>query len=225
MIINLIIGLLLGAAAKPISDIFTDKLLKARGKELKQKKENLIIHTLLSALLGAGIGASFGISLQALFVFLLLLIGNIVSTSDIACRIIPNETVLAILLIKLLFGVTALLKPGAMPSWNPLLSLAGFAVMTLIFLLPALKGGKVGAGDIKLAMAVGFSSELMPGLLAVVFMGVLVLVYGFVQKRIPVLGRLPLIDFMKTSFPMGPFLCAAQIGAMLCCGAGLIIAK
>lgn len=225
MIINSIIGFLLGAAAKPLSDVFSDKLLKARGKSLSISRFGIIAQTLISAFLGAGIGLILGTGIRALFLLLLLFIGNIVSTCDISCRTIPNETVLAMLVLKLIFGALALLRVCSIPSWQPLLSLAGFAVMAVIFFLPALKGGKVGAGDVKLAMAVGFASELMPGLLAVVFMGILVLAYGFVQKRLPSLGSMSAASFLKSSFPMGPFLCAAQITSMLLYSSGAVILK
>ena len=58
-------------------------------------------------------------------------------------------------------------------------------------------------------MAIGFSAELMPGLVAICLMGMLVLVYGFFQRNYPIL------EYFKTTFPMGPFLCAAQVLALV----------
>ncbi|MCF0141148.1 MAG: prepilin peptidase [Mogibacterium sp.] len=168
-----------------------------------------LLQLLISALLGGGIGYRFGFSLQSLFLILLLFVGNVISFTDIQCRIIPNDMIITIFGIKLVFGILALMKVGNLPKWNPLLSLAGFAVLAAIFFLPVIFGKKIGFGDIKLAMAMGFAAELMPGLYAICLMGGLVILYGFLQREVPFVG------FLKMNFPMGPFLCTALIVALL----------
>lgn len=208
-VIASVVGLLLGAALSLLSEPVSRHLLEKRGKEFKPQKVTRILQTVISSLLAGMIGWVAGFSLQSLFLLSLLYVGNIISTTDIQYRLIPNDTVLLLLGTKLVFGILALLKVGGLPSWNPLLSLAGLAVLGVIFFLPGVLGGKVGMGDVKLAMAIGFCAELMPALIAICLMGVLVLIYGFLQRSYS------LMAFLKINFPMGPFLCAAQLLALL----------
>ena len=209
MIVNILTGCLLGAAMKPLSDPLSRRLLTVRNKEYRETRKMYLLQLLISALLGGGIGYRFGFSLQSLFLILLLFVGNVISFTDIQCRIIPNDMIITIFGIKLVFGILALMKVGNLPKWNPLLSLAGFAVLAAIFFLPVIFGKKIGFGDIKLAMAMGFAAELMPGLYAICLMGVLVVIYGILQRQVPFIG------FLKMDFPMGPFLCTALILALL----------
>ena len=124
------------------------------------------------------------------------------------CRIIPNPTVLAIFALKLLLIAGALLNiPGA-PSFGLLSSLGGMVFCFLVFSAPALMGKQVGAGDIKLAAAMGFLLGFGSSLLAVPFMGLLILGCSMVQRQ------MPLLAFLKTDIPMGPFIAA---GMMITC--------
>ena len=205
----MVVGAAYGAAAKPLSDFLSKKLLKNRSKEFKDEKTSFLIQLILSALLGGGIGAICGFTWMSLFLAALLFCGDVISTTDLQYRIIPNDMVLTLLGIKLLFGIPALFKVGGFPAWSPLLSLAGLAVLGVIFFLPSIFGGSIGFGDVKLAMAIGFCSELMPSLMAVALMGMLVLAVGTIQRKTS-FGV-----FLKTQVPMGPFLCAAQVIALL----------
>ena len=205
----ILIGAAAGAAFKPLSDTISRKLLEARSRVFKDDKTSFLIQLAISAGLGAGIGWRSGLTLNSVFLLTLLFSGNIISTTDIQYRIIPNEMVLTIAGIRIIFGVLSFLKIGDLPVWNPLMSLAGFAVLTVIFILPTVTGGKIGMGDLKLAMAIGFASGLMPALIAICLMGMLVLLYGAVQRHYAFQA------FLKSSFPMGPFLCAAQVLAFL----------
>ena len=209
MILNILLGVLIGAICKPLSDPVSRKLLTKRNKEYSETKQVFLIQVLISAGLGGGIGFVSGFSLRSLFLLSLLYVGNIVSTTDVQHRIIPNDMVLTLFGVKLVFGILALLKIGGLPKWNPLLSFAGLGTLAVIFFLPSFFGKKIGFGDIKLAMAIGFCAELMPGLMAVCFMGGLVLLYGLIQRRYP------FASFLRINFPMGPFLCTAQVLALL----------
>ena len=88
-------------------------------------------------------------------------------------------------------------------------SLLGLAVCFVIFFLPSLFGKAVGAGDVKLASAMGFALGLVGSLYAVVCMGALVLLYALIDSRVPLPQRL------KTMIPMGPFLALALIVVLL----------
>ena len=209
MIPELIAGIAIGAACKPLSDPVSKKLLTVRKKDFLENRTAFLIQLVVSAGLGGAIGCIHGFSFMSLFLIMLLYTGNIISTTDVQHRLIPNDTILAFFGIKLVFGILALLKVGDLPAWNPLLSLAGLGVLGAIFFLPGLLGKKIGFGDVKLAMAIGFCAELMPALLAVCLMGILVILYGIVQRRYS------LAAFLRVNFPMGPFLCTAQILALL----------
>ena len=112
---------------------------------------------------------------------------------------IPNELVLAILILAAVFGFT-----GAI-VFNIWQSLLGMVVCFVIFFLPSLFGKQVGAGDIKLAAAMGFALGLTGGLYAVAGMGTLVLLYVLIDRRMPLPQRL------KTMIPMGPFLAVSLV--------------
>ena len=63
----------------------------------------------------------------------------------------------------------------------------------------------VGAGDIKLAAAVGFCLGIMNLLVAIVIMGICVLVYTLVQNKLAISAML------QSMIPMGPFIALAMI--------------
>ncbi len=142
----------------------------------------------------------------------LLTICIAVSASDWLCRIIPNPTVLAIFALKLLLIAAALLKIPGTPAIDLLSSLGGMVFCFLVFSAPGLLGRNVGAGDIKFAAAMGFLMGFGSGLLAIVIMGFLVLGYCMLQRQMPILM------FLKTDIPMGPFIAAGlMIAAVLPC--------
>ena len=98
--------------------------------------------------------------------------------------------------------------PGA-PTFRVLSSLIGMVFCLLVFSAPGLMGKRVGAGDIKLAAAMGFLLELQTTLIAIVVMGVLMLGYSVFQRK------MPLLVFLKTDIPMGPFLAAGMLLAWM----------
>ena len=200
---------LLGAALSYPVLLLNRQLLKNRGLESKEGKAEHIILPAAMGLFGAAIGwravAVWQSALvwETLYLYLTLFVCASVSCIDARHRIIPNELVLALLAFAIAFGAAG----ATQIDW--LSSLGGFAVCFVLFLLPALFSKKVGAGDIKLAAAMGFCVGLMGSLYAVTMMGVLVLAYVAVQYRIPIVQRL------KTLVPMGPFLAAALISVSL----------
>ena len=76
-------------------------------------------------------------------------------------------------------------------------------------MLPALMSRQVGAGDIKLAAAIGLCLGLNDSLLCIVLMGVIVIVYVLAQQS------MPLLNMIREMIPLGPFLCAAQCLVLL----------
>jgi prepilin signal peptidase PulO-like enzyme (type II secretory pathway) len=99
----------------------------------------------------------------------------------------------------LIFGLSKIIY------FNLLHSLAGMTACFILFLLPAALKKHVGAGDIKLAAALGFSAGIPGCLYAIALMGILIILY------IMITGREPLLLMVKKLVPMGPFMAAALI--------------
>ena len=162
-----------------------------------------------TAVCGGGIGFCIREWLPAAGALAVLTIGLTLAVADWLCRIIPNPTVLAVFGLKLLLMAAALLHiPGA-PTFRVLSSLIGMVFCLLVFSAPGLMGKRVGAGDIKLAAAMGFLLGLQTTLIAIVIMGVLMLGYSVFQRK------MPLLVFLKTDIPMGPFLAAGMLLAWM----------
>ena len=136
-------------------------------------------------------------------------VGITVAVCDLLCRIIPNPTVLAIFAVKLLLIALALLKVPGAPALGFFSALGGMAFCFLVFSAPGSFGKRVGAGDIKLAAAMGFFLEFGSALVAMVIMGALILGYSMVQRK------MPLLTFLKTDIPMGPFIAAGMLLAYM----------
>ena len=133
---------------------------------------------------------------------LLICICTAFTVTDQMHRIIPNQTVLAVLGLKLFGGLPSLFGVQGFLPFDPVQSLIGMAVCFAIFSLPGFFGKHVGAGDIKLAAAMGFFLGFEYALIGIVFMGMLVIIYSVLQRKVPFPA------FLRTQIPMGPFLAA-----------------
>ena len=94
-------------------------------------------------------------------------------------------------------------------------ALLGMLACFLVFSFPGILGKNVGAGDVKLAAAMGFLLGTYSSLLGIVIMGVMILGFSFMQNKMPVL------QFVKTNIPMGPFITVGMMVAFV--GAPLLI--
>ena len=143
-------------------------------------------------------------------VFLLLTL----SITDIRCRIIPNDIVLGIFAAKLIFSVPAMLGLNGFPQVDLKSSLIGMAGFFILYMLPALFGGAVGFGDVKLAAALGFTLGLGSSLICVCLMGLPFLAYIIVRRMLaPCPAEAKLGEILRTRLPMGPVFaaCAAAV--------------
>lgn len=174
---------------------------------LSPQSEHLLCTAM--ALPGGAVGALTSGIAAPLIALVLLCICGTVSLMDWLWRIIPNQTVLAVMGLKLLLGAAALVKLPGIPAFGTVQSLIGLFACLAVFFLPALLGHSVGAGDVKLAAAMGFLLGIHNALLGVVIMGLLVIGYMFVQRR------MPLLTFLKSDIPMGPFIAAGMFTAFL----------
>ena len=203
------LGAALGLLCRVLCDRLTGHLLQRREKPCEASRPERLLGTVLSVAAGGLIGLLAESFAEAAYFFLLLIPSQTAALADLRARVIPNEMVLALLGVTLLFGIPGALGAEGFPAWRPLLALLGLVVCFVIFLLPAALSKQVGAGDIKLAGAMGFCLGLWGGLFAVVLMGLMVLAYTVLQYRIPTL------IFLKSKIPMGPFLAAAMVGMLL----------
>jgi leader peptidase (prepilin peptidase)/N-methyltransferase len=142
--------------------------------------------------------------LVALLISILVTLGIIIAYIDINIKIIPNETVLAIVIMGIIFqtmnyGLKSLL--GAFAS---------MVVMMVVFTsVAAFVGfGKVGAGDIKLAGAMGIALGYPLIMTAVIIMAIVLLVFiiaGMAMKKI----------YLSTMLPFAPFMISGFVAALI----------
>ena len=198
-LLPVICGVALGAVISLPVRIVSGLLLKRRGFAPEMERKHFWMLLISLALIGGVIGWRAGLTFRGLYLLLLLFVSACAFYIDAKHRVIPNELVLAILVFAAVFGFT-----GAI-TFNIWQSLLGLVVCFIIFFLPSLFGKQVGAGDIKLASAMGFALGLVGGLYAVAAMGALVLVYVLIERDMPLVQR------FKTMIPMGPFLALSLV--------------
>lgn len=141
--------------------------------------------------------------LAAMELMLLLNAAIVLTAIDMRIRVIPNELVLALLLTSVAF---ALLEHGlaALP-----LRLLGMAAALVIFLGTALLGlSKIGGGDIKLAMVIGFAAGFPNVLIAIAVMGLAALASRLWDSQ-------PWSLRMKTQLPFAGFMMIGLLAALL----------
>lgn len=174
-------------------------LLRQRGLDpaMERKQQWVLLGCMAAA--GGLIAWRAGVSLRALYLMLVLLVAASVSYIDAKHRVIPNELVMAVIVLSAVFGLTGVIS---FQIWS---SLLGFVACFITFLVPCIWKQKIGAGDVKLAAAMGFALGFSGSLYAIVCMGGFVLLYLLIEQRLPVAERL------KTMIPMGPFLAAALV--------------
>jgi prepilin signal peptidase PulO-like enzyme (type II secretory pathway) len=199
VLLPIVYGAALGAVLAVPARLLSELLLKRRGFEAQMERKHFYILLAAMALIGGVIGWRAGVSFRGLYLLLVLWVSACAFYIDAKHRIIPNELWLAVLVFAVAFGV-----PGAIrfQIWQ---SLLGLAVCFVIFFIPSLFGHKIGAGDVKLASAMGFALGLTGSLYAIACMGGMVLVYAVLDQSMPLPQRL------KSMIPMGPFLALALV--------------
>ncbi|MDF2884750.1 MAG: Type leader peptidase family, partial [Clostridiaceae bacterium] len=157
LVIYVILGLLIGYL---IPDISLKIMEYKKGKENIKKSEGFLFSKLCKicfCLFNGVIWASTGLHINSVFVALLISIqitlAFIIAFIDINIRIIPNELVLTIIILGIIFQTINYGLYGIIGS-----------IMSMIFIMivfTAIAGfmgfGKVGAGDVKLAGAIGLA--------------------------------------------------------------------
>jgi leader peptidase (prepilin peptidase)/N-methyltransferase len=144
-----------------------------------------------------------GIVVAAL-VSIQITLGLIIAFIDVNIRIIPNELVLTVLILGLVFQTLLYGMYGIIGS-----------VMSMIFIMIVFTSvavfmglGKVGAGDVKLAGAIGFALGYPLIVTAMVTMAIVLIVCilaGLALKKIQ----------LSTMLPLAPFLVAGYVFSLL----------
>jgi leader peptidase (prepilin peptidase)/N-methyltransferase len=203
--IKIIAGAVIGTICKVGCDWIERKILSDRNLEYDHSKMEDIIFYILMAVAGGVILWRTGSPLEIIYNFAILIICELIAVIDLHHRIIPNQFILAMLIIKIIFGVPSILGIQGFPQFEIIQSLIGFAGGFIIFAFPAVLSKSVGAGDIKLAAAAGFCLGITGLLYAIVLMGICVLGYTLIQSQMPVKTML------HNMIPMGPFIAVAMI--------------
>lgn len=140
----------------------------------------------------------------AFLVGIMITTGLIIAYIDISIRIIPNEILFFMIITGAIFQLTYF---GAENLLWAVISMV--AMMVVFSSVAAFVGlGKVGAGDVKLAGAMGISLGYPLIIIAVMAMAVILFVFigiGLLSKKI----------YMSTMLPFAPFIIAGYIFALI----------
>ena len=130
-----------------------------------------------------------------------------IAAVDFSIRKIPNELLLALMLVKIIFSVIALVR--GIPAFDVILApFIGLAVGFLLFSVPSMFKINIGAGDIKFSAVIGFCLGYYLFLQAMILMAVILLVYLLFLLATRK-GNL------KTATAMGPYLAIGTVLTML----------
>ena len=193
--IKLIAGALIGTALKIACDFIEQRLLLNRNIVYSQCRNERIILHIIMALVGAAIMWKQNSLYTIIYSFILLMICEVIAVTDLHHRI----------------SIPYVLGIEGFPEFSLVSSLLGLVAGFAIFSFPALLAKNVGAGDIKLAAAVGFCLGITNLLYTIVLMGICVLAYTVVQSNMTF--KLVIHEMI----PMGPFIAVAMVTVMNFC--------
>lgn len=201
-----IMGLVIGYRIPYISN----KIIKYKRPETHIDENNFLDSNIMRVMIIAvttilwALSGNINNTIVGLIISAQITIGIIIAYIDVKIRIIPNELVLTMIILGILFqtvsfGVKALI--GAAIS---------MAVMMAVFTAVAgfVGFGKVGAGDVKLAGAMGIALGYPLIITAIGVMAVSLLVFiltGMALKKI----------YISTMLPFAPFMIIGYIAAFV----------
>ncbi|WP_304508787.1 prepilin peptidase [Anaerotignum sp.] len=198
IVIFSIFGIFLGIAIRPISKAMIRYKIRQKMCENLNCDINKKFHVfaaILNGFLWAYAGSRIENFLIALLVAILFTVAIIISVIDIKIRLIPNELVLLILFLGVVFQVLCF-------GWQAQIhALLCMVTVGFIFIITAKFVGfeQVGAGDIKLAATIGLILGYPNIMIAVMGMCVTLLVFC--------VGGLLIKKLVKNStFPFAPFI-------------------
>ena len=143
-----------------------------------------------------------GMQANTIECMLLISVSIILSVVDITIKKIPNE----LILLTLIIGASFMITDNRLGSIG--ISLIGFALGFIMFLVPAFIGKGAGWGDVKYAAVVGFCLGIYGFLTAIIIMTLLLLVYT-VYLLLTGKGNL------KTKIALGPFMAFGFVSVLI----------
>ncbi len=209
LVIRTILCALIAAGGEWISERLIHVMLKKRNKELEIGSRERLFLLAVMIIAGAAIGYRFTSLGGMAFALILLAISLMVGVIDWHFRIIPNGLWEAIMVVAILFAIPTFFGIEGFREFSILQSIIGYVVCFIIFSLPGFFKKNVGAGDIKLAAAIGFALGVYQAMFAIVAMGLLVIAYIVLQRKAPIL------QMIQTIIPMGPFIAAGMMAVLL----------
>lgn len=214
MLVDYLIGSVLGVLTGFLFNRLAIKqVVKRSNDEIKQKQFKkplmVILWILTTVLLFNAIiyrqGGLLNIKTIEYLVFIPALIN--IAAVDLLLRKIPNELLLLLLGVKVIFTIIELAQNGISIDLVFIPAL-GLFVAFLVFSIPSWFKISIGVGDVKLAGVIGFCFGIYMFFQAMVIMAVLILVY-LVYLLISRKGNL------KTATAMGPYLSVGIVLTML----------
>jgi len=211
---------LVGLVAGYYLFIWTEKLIKKKCLQRNNKNEDLffnknyieIAFCIIIAAAWAWAGFQVDKPFDLLLFAILFSLATMIAMIDLRIHTIPNELVIAILIIGICFQ---LIHFGGRSLLIAVACMLG--IMILFMIVAAIVGfDKVGAGDVKLAGAMGLVLGYPHILSAVLVMCVAMLIFIFIGMKT---YRLTL----KSMFAYGPFMMIGLIVALISIGANIAI--
>lgn len=135
----------------------------------------------------------------SILVSLQITVGIMIAFIDLNIRIIPNELVLSIIILGILFQMVSYGIMAILPAFICMI------IMMVVFVSVAsfVGFGKVGAGDVKFAGAMGMALGYPLIVISVFGMSAMLFVFiisGLAMKKIALASMIPLAPFMVFGF-------------------------
>lgn len=199
MIYGGVLGILAALAFNRIS-LFQIKRRTDESARIEAVKNTalIVIWTVLSGVLFAVVFARFSETAVRLESILYISVAISIGVVDFDIKKIPNSSVLALLLIRTVALIYAIVK-GAPLKECLIPSLVGLAAGFILYQLPMFFGIPIGTGDVKYSAAIGYCLGAFGYLQAALIMAaglIVYLIYLVVTKK----------GSLKTAVPMGPYL-------------------
>lgn len=192
-VVSFIVGLVMGFVSKQVTkiliinrngDIKGSKILDGTYSSLFWGLSSAVGYVVITALF-------FGNTLRMIECVLVFSVCLIIPAVDFEIKKIPNELLLSLLLLKI---VMLVLSKGNFSD-----AIFGMLFAATVFLAPTKIGKTIGAGDIKLAMIVGFFVGPVGFIQTIAIMGLslsIYLAYLMVTRK----------GGLKTSTALGPYI-------------------
>ena len=203
-VLGTIVGVFIPSASDKIIKIKKKKkVLTERGEFIKRLHSRIILMIISGTLFGIEMFFEKSL-LGALTGSFIIMISILIACIDFRVRIIPNELVVMLAVLGFIFQYSKQTKEGLVLSIITMLS------MIIIFSIVGIFIGldKVGAGDIKLAGAMGAVLGYPLVFHGIIIMSVFLVVFTFIGMGLKKLT-------MQSMLPFAPFLMIGNIGAII----------